>query len=61
MVRNTIYARHGYTFQDKDLRAFYERFNWYIPDPNLENVVQQLTTEEHRLISEIVALEKTAK
>lgn len=60
-LRNTIYAMHGHPFQDKELRAFYERFIWYIPDPNLENVAQRLSPEEQRMISEIVALEKTAK
>lgn len=26
---NEIYARHGYSFNDKELKAFYEKYNWY--------------------------------
>jgi hypothetical protein len=61
MLRNTIYATHGYAFKDKTLRAFFEHFAWYIPDPNLEDIAHRLTSEERRLIDEIVALERPAK
>ena len=61
MLRNTIYATHGYAFKDNALLAFYEHFVWYIPDPNLKDIDKQLTPEEHRLINDIIALERSAK
>ncbi|MDD6243019.1 MAG: YARHG domain-containing protein, partial [Roseburia hominis] len=29
LARNEIYARHGYTFQDEELRAYFEAKPWY--------------------------------
>lgn len=29
MLINDIYARHGYIFQDSEIRAYYERQSWY--------------------------------
>lgn len=31
LMRNTIYARHGYIFKSADLRAHFSRFSWYVP------------------------------
>ncbi len=31
MMRNAIYARHGYSFKMKDVRSEYDREDWYIP------------------------------
>jgi hypothetical protein len=30
-MRNEIYARHGYSFKNKDMRYFFEAQDWYIP------------------------------
>lgn len=31
IIRNTIYARHGYSFKDRPLRVFFDAQSWYIP------------------------------
>lgn len=31
---NEIYARNGYIFKNKSIRAYYEQFSWYYEDPN---------------------------
>jgi|TergutMp193P3_1026864.scaffolds.fasta_scaffold38122_2 hypothetical protein len=41
LLRNTIYARHGYIFQSNDLRNHFQRFNWY--NPRRSNVDALLT------------------
>lgn len=58
MLRNTIYATHGYAFLDKDLRAFYERFKWYIPDPNLRMDQIHFSDTEQRFIDAILRKER---
>jgi hypothetical protein len=34
VLRNLPYARRGYIFKSPDLKAFYEKVEWYMPDPN---------------------------
>jgi hypothetical protein len=31
VIRNTIYARHGYSFKNRPLRVFFDAQSWYIP------------------------------
>ncbi|TXF90315.1 YARHG domain-containing protein [Neolewinella aurantiaca] len=31
IIRNTIYARHGYSFKNRPLRLFFDKQEWYIP------------------------------
>jgi hypothetical protein len=31
ILRNSIYARHGFSFKNRQLRAFFDRQSWYIP------------------------------
>lgn len=31
ILRNTVYARHGYIFKSKDLKEYFSRFDWYRP------------------------------
>lgn len=31
LMRNEIYARHGYDFQDPEMRAYYRQRSWYKP------------------------------
>ena len=31
IIRNTIYARHGYSFKNRPLRVFFDAQRWYIP------------------------------
>lgn len=46
IIRNLPYARRGYVFNDKDLKAFYEGLNWYIPNPKYVPDVNSLTKAE---------------
>ncbi len=34
LLRNLVYARHGYIFRSEDLRAVFSRFTWYEPNPD---------------------------
>lgn len=31
ILRNSIYARHGYSFKNRQLRMYFESYNWYMP------------------------------
>lgn len=31
LMRSEIYARHGYCFQEKDMRRYFEKQDWYMP------------------------------
>ncbi|MEM6725568.1 MAG: YARHG domain-containing protein, partial [Bacteroidota bacterium] len=31
VIRNTIYARHGYSFKNRPLRVFFDAQPWYVP------------------------------
>lgn len=36
-LRNEVYARHGRTFKDADLREYFTSFPWYKPDPSYKD------------------------
>ncbi|WHY64740.1 YARHG domain-containing protein [Neobacillus sp. SuZ13] len=36
LARNEIYARHGYIFESDDLRIYFSKKSWYIPNPNYD-------------------------
>lgn len=38
LLRNEIYARHGYVFKSKDLNDYFLQKSWYKPDPNLKEI-----------------------
>lgn len=57
VLRNSIFARHGYIFSDNNLTAFFSEFSWYVPvqsnvageltDIELANIDLLLRYEEH--------------
>ena len=56
ILRNSIYARHGYIFKSDDLRLYFSKFDWYYPDsPNVESRLSQI---ERKNVSFIKAHEK---
>lgn len=59
ILRNTIYARHGYTFKKKSYRQFFDSVEWYIPVS--ENVDAELTTLEKANIKLLERFEQYAK
>lgn len=44
IIKNAIYARHGYSFKKQTFRTFFEQTDWYIPVSN--DVEKELTTME---------------
>jgi len=59
IIRNTIYARHGYTFANRGARQFFDYVEWYIP--LYANVEDKLTDIEKENIKLIKRLEKYAE
>lgn len=57
ILRNSIYARHGYSFKNRQLRSYFEMHDWYMPVFNdvskdfteleLENIDMLLLYEEN--------------
>lgn len=45
LIKNEIYARHGYIFTNRALKKYFENFNWYEPSeeysPNLLNPTEK--------------------
>jgi hypothetical protein len=46
LMRNEIYARHGYSFKLKDMQEHFDHEAWYMPVST--NVTTQLTTTEEK-------------
>jgi len=55
LLRNMIYARHGYRFSSPDLTAFFSRFDWY--NPRFDNVDRFLTDADKYRIEMIQSFE----
>lgn len=55
LLRNTIFARHGYAFKKRPLRIYYEKQPWYVPVSS--NPKAGLTTIEQQNIALIVRYE----
>lgn len=57
ILRNSIYAKHGYSFKKRPLRVYFDRQSWYMPlftdikhlltDTEKENIQLLLSYEEH--------------
>ena len=58
ILRNTIFARHGYTFKKKSYRQFFDPIDWYIPVS--DDVTKELTNIEKLNISLLERFEKYA-
>jgi YARHG domain len=59
IIRNTIFARHGYSFKKKSYRQFFDSVDWYIPVSN--NVDKKLTPIEKDNIALLQRFEKYAE
>jgi len=51
IMRNEIFARHGYSFKKMDYRQIFEKFDWYAPIST--NVDAELTQIERTNVSKI--------
>jgi hypothetical protein len=58
IIRNAIYARHGYSFQNRKMRYLFDQLNWYIPVST--NVTADLTEVEKKNIDLLKRYEKHA-
>ncbi len=58
LLRNTIYARHGYSFKNKSVSQFFDFQDWYVPVS--DDVSERLTTIEKQNIKTLVRFEKYA-
>ena len=59
IIRNTIYARHGYSFSNKGVRQYFDFVDWYVP--LFTNVEDKLTPIEKENIVLLKRLEKYAE
>lgn len=46
ILKNLPFARRGYIFQSAELKSFFEKQEWYIPNPNYEPDIDMLTEIE---------------
>ncbi|MES1181416.1 MAG: YARHG domain-containing protein, partial [Flavobacterium sp.] len=59
VIRNTIYARHGYSFKNRPLRVFFDAQPWYIPV--FSDIKSEFTDIEKKNIELLLRYEKNAK
>jgi hypothetical protein len=59
VIRNSIYARHGYSFKYRPLRVFFDYQSWYIPVHT--DIREELTEIEKKNIQLLLKYEKNAK
>lgn len=59
IIRNTIYARHGYTFKKRSFRQFFDPVDWYMPISS--DVTAELTSLEKENIKLLNRFEKYAE
>lgn len=59
ILRNTIFARHGYTFKKKTYRQFFNPVEWYVPTS--KNIDGRLTAIEKDNIKLLLKFEKYAE
>lgn len=59
IIRNAVYARHGYSFKNKALRIFFDAQDWYIPVNS--DIKDELTETEKSNIQLLMAFEKNAE
>lgn len=59
ILRNSIFARHGFAFRDKQLRMYFEQFYWYMPV--FGDVKDELTEIEKKNIDLLLRYEQNAE
>ena len=58
ILRNSIFARHGFAFRDKQLRIYFESYDWYMPV--FGDVKDDLTDIEKQNIDLLLRYEQNA-
>ena len=59
ILRNSVFARHGFAFRDKQLRMYFEQFDWYMPV--FGDVKDELTELEKKNIDLLLRYEQNAE
>lgn len=59
ILRNSIYAKYGYIFSEKEYKEYFSKVAWY--KPTNKNVETKLNSVDKQNISEITALEKKSQ
>ena len=59
LLRNEIFARNGYLFDDAVLRGYFNQFKWYQPIFEVPEFKVQLDKQEQQFVDKILALENT--
>lgn len=59
ILRNSIFARHGFAFRDKQFRMYFEMFDWYMPV--FGDVKEDLTEIEIKNIDLLLRYEQNAE
>lgn len=55
ILRNSIFAKHGYIFKDSGLKNYFSKYSWY--DPQYSDVNEKLTSIETQNIALLKSLE----
>lgn len=50
LLRNAMFAVHGYTFSSSDLTTYFAGFPWYTSDPAVSGGVETLLPDQRRLL-----------
>ena len=58
ILRNLLFAIHGYEFKSKDLFDYFSQFYWYYPDPEVKNDPSILNQQERRLLDYLLSFAK---
>jgi hypothetical protein len=59
VARNSVFARHGYSFGGGDMRKYFNSLKWYSPDPDYRDAM--LTPEDREIIKTILDAEERLK
>lgn len=59
LIRNEIYARHGFIFGDNKYRDYFIKKNWYVPDPNFHGDDAEINDYEYYNGRLILNIEKS--
>ncbi len=57
-LRNEIFARNGYLFDDAVLRGYFQQFDWYQPIFDVPEFKITLNEEEQKFVDKVLAREK---
>ena len=52
VLRNYVFARHGYVFKDVSLQRYFQSMPWYVADPSYKADLEQLTDFEQEWFRE---------